>query len=62
MIKITDGFRHISDVSRYNYNALNKKFKPIFNRTTPVPSFHSEKPNFAKRVFKFFKALFYANK
>lgn len=61
MIKITDGFRHISDVSRYNYNAMNKKIRTSF-KSTPIPAFHSEKPNFATRIVKFFKALFYANK
>ncbi|MEE0494959.1 MAG: hypothetical protein UDK34_00380 [Cyanobacteriota bacterium] len=61
MIKITDGFRHISDVSRYNYNAMNKKIRTSF-KSTPIPTFHSEKPNFATRIVKFFKALFYANK
>lgn len=61
MIKISEGFRRISDVSRYNYNAMNKNFKTHF-KSTPIPVFHSEKPNFATRLVKFFKALFYANK
>ncbi len=38
MVKITDGFRHISDISKYNYNAMNKKIKTSF-KSTPMPVF-----------------------
>lgn len=61
MVKITDGFRHISDISKYNYNAMNKKIKTSF-KSTPILVFRHEKPSFATRLVKFFKALFYANK
>ena len=63
MIKLYDGFRKISDVTRYNYNAMNNRVRQY---KTNLPTLHSssygnKKPNIITKIVKFFKDLYFEN-